>query len=674
MKDLADFNIAPITLSSDENYKSVQEQLIEKITQAGLKPPKTVKIDGRVHRFSSSGRNSDDAGWYIVFNDVHPVGFFGCFRSGLEEKFVADTGKPFSEPDRLRHQKLLADLREARDQEVQRSREIAADKAGDIWNSCTPAPSDHPYLVKKKIEPHDLRVTQDNRLVCPIYIGEDISSLQFIDATGDKRFLPGGAIADGYMKLDGDDGCIYICEGFATGASIREATGCTTIVAYSAKNLKSVSLQAREAYGASHYIVIVADNDESGTGVREARIASEASHCNVIVSPVGDANDYANAGGDLALLLRPPEDSAIIEKLQAVFASDLPLEYEAPDELIEGLLTIGSSTVIYGDSNSGKTFFALSMAASIAMGTEFCGKQTDPGLVIYLASEAPGSIRSRLQAIKKFYRHPLENLVMVPVPLNFYESDKQVYDVIQLVRAVERQTGKMVRLIIGDTLARMSAGANENSAEDMGPVMARFESIAKTTGSALVIIHHNGKDAAKGARGWSGIRAHIDTEIEVVEKDGVRSATVTKQRELPSKGESIYFSLEIVEMGVTKFGQPATTCVAVWDESSQENHVHAKPTKVEEAMNKIRDAWYATGAEVKDGEPFMRRTDLIRWLKETGKYAERTVQNMVRLSRKDGLIAPLVEAKWIISETDGYVIQDPFHKSVFMMMKQVNNK
>jgi hypothetical protein len=107
----------------------------------------------------------------------------------------------------------------------------------------------------------------------------------------------------------------------------------------------------------------------------------------------------------------------------------------------------------------------------------------------------------------------------------------------------------------------------------MGPVMARFERVSKETGAHMMTIHHNGKDAAKGSRGWSGIRAHIDTEIELEDKKDTRVATITKQRELPGKGTEIFFKLEIVVMGKTKWGEDATTCVVVQDDSDRQGYV-----------------------------------------------------------------------------------------------------
>jgi hypothetical protein len=331
-------------------------------------------------------------------------------------------------------------------------------------------------------------------------------------------------------------------------------------------------------------------------------------------------------------------------------------------------MTIGSSVVVYGDSNSGKTFWALSVASAIATGTECYGRKTDPGLVIYLASEAPASIRSRMQAIKKYHGCDLENLAMVPVPMNFYNGDQDAQDVIELVRAIEQIKGKPVRLIIGDTLARMSAGANENSGEDMGPVMARFDQVATATGAALMIIHHNGKDAAKGARGWSGIRAHIDTEIEVIEKEGIRMVNVTKQRELPSKGEAIYFKLEVVEMGISKFGGPATTCVAIPDDESNATKPHKKPTKHDENVRTVERAWWSSGAEERDGLPYLSRSALRDLLVKDG-MAERTAKNKTEASRPEGIIAQLLNAGTLETFEHGWIFINEVQASAMLMQK-----
>ena len=375
----------------------------------------------------------------------------------------------------------------------------------------------------------------------------------------------------------------------------------------------------------------------------------------------------STALGDAAAESLIGKDADVIEKLNAIFGDELGSDYEAPNELVEGLITIGSTVVVYGDSNSGKTFWALSVAASIAMGTTCYGRKTDPGLVVYLASESPTSIRSRVQAIKKHYSDNLENLVIVQAPVNFYQGDGDANDVIELVRKIEEIKGQSGRLIIPDTLARISAGANENSGEDMGPVMSRFDVVAAATKACIMIIHHNGKDAAKGSRGWSGIRAHIDTEIEVTEKDGVRSVTVTKQRELPSKGEAIYFKLQVIEMGRTKFGKPATTCVAIPDDESQEQTPHKPLTKHDQNVQLLERAWHASGAEMRNNCPYLSRSALMDVIVADGN-SQRTAENKVAPGRKDGLIMPMLNAGVMRPFEHGWIFVNPQQTNAMLML------
>jgi phage/plasmid primase-like uncharacterized protein len=657
-------------------------QLLNAILEAGLaEPDKPIELDGKMHRFNSGTKGSagyDKSGWYIAYPDGVPSGRFGCWRMGLDQIWRADIGRKLTASEEMANVRRVAEARTVRDAALERQHQVASETVEKIWTGAQAALLDHPYLVKKGIGVHGARATGDGRLVVPLYDPDGtLSSLQYIDHQGGKLYHPGGQTGGKFWQIGTMDepGTLYVAEGFATAATIHETTGRPVVVAYSASNLVPVTGTLREMHGATQDIVIVADNDSSGVGQRYAEQASAKFGVKMVMPPtLGDANDYAQAGHDLAGLLIQQTGSEVMDKLKVVFGDQLGSDYEAPDELVEGLMTIGSAVVVYGDSNSGKTFWALSVATAIATGSDCYGRKTDPGLVVYLASEAPGSIRSRMQAIKKYHGCDLANLAMVPVPMNFYNGDQDAHDVIELVRAIEQIKGQRVRLIIGDTLARMSAGANENSGEDMGPVMARFDQVATATGAALMIIHHNGKDAAKGARGWSGIRAHIDTEIEVTEKEGTRSVTVTKQRELPSKGDTIYFKLEIIEMGTTKFGSPATTCVAIPDEEANTTNPHKKPTKHDENVRTLERAWWSSNAETRDGFPYISRSALREMLVRDG-MAERTAKNKTEASRPEGIIAQLLNAGVLQTFEHGWIFINQVQISAMMMQKsEANNR
>lgn len=249
--------------------------------------------------------------------------------------------------------------------------------------------------------------------------------------------------------------------------------------------------------------------------------------------------------------------------LSVAFADELPDRYEPPDELVEGVLTSSDGSMLYGDSNSGKTFVVIDMAAAVARGVDWMGKRTEPGLVVYLAAESPASVRGRLQAYQKHHGCKVPNFAIVQSPIDLFADDADTNRVIALVQTLERQSGIKARLIVGDTLARLSAGANENASQDMGLVVRRFDRIRTECKAHFMLIHHSGKAAAAGARGWSGVRSAVDTEIEIIDSPSGRCMEITKQRDLSTKGERIGFKLDVVTLGHTKWGEPATSCVVV---------------------------------------------------------------------------------------------------------------
>lgn len=256
---------------------------------------------------------------------------------------------------------------------------------------------------------------------------------------------------------------------------------------------------------------------------------------------------------------------ARISPLSIICAADLMPSSDTEiyaDERVERTFTKEGFFVFYGESNSGKTFLALDMAASVARGADWMGRHTDPCAVLYLASESPQSVQMRLRAYKKRHGVDLGNFFIVPNPVNLFDSTADVDAVIALIAGIESDHGVKVGLIIGDTLARLSAGANENAGEDMAVVMGNCDRIKTAAESAFGLIHHSGKDAARGMRGWSGMRAHVDTEIEVTtDGNGGHTAEITKQRDLDGKGDRIGFRLDVVDIGVNQWGKKRTTCV-----------------------------------------------------------------------------------------------------------------
>lgn len=282
-----------------------------------------------------------------------------------------------------------------------------------------------------------------------------------------------------------------------------------------------------------------------------------------------------------------PETGEIVQPrarmLECFTASSLPPASNGEvfdDELVEGVVGKAAMAVLYGDSNSGKTFLAIDLCAAIAQGAEWLGRHTERGVVLYLATESPASVKMRLRAYQRHHRVQLDWFYVVASPVSLFNAQADMDAVMETVHRVERETGQHVSLIVGDTLARLSAGANENSGEDMGVVLQNCDRIRDASGATFLLIHHTGKDAAKGMRGWSGMRAHIDTEVEVTadEATGQRCAEITKQRDLDGKGDRYGFTLAAVSVGVNKWGRPRSSCIVMPAEAPAKKN--SKPAKM----------------------------------------------------------------------------------------------
>lgn len=292
-------------------------------------------------------------------------------------------------------------------------------------------------------------------------------------------------------------------------------------------------------------------------------------------------------------------------------AEDLdPDSNEFADELIEGLLAKRSISVLYGDSNSGKTFLAIDIGAAVALNAMWMNRNIDGGMVVYLATESPESVRNRLRAYQKHHGIKIPNFVIVSTPINLYQDPADAAAIVNLIQTIEIERGCKCELVIGDTLARMSAGANENNGQDMGMVLAQLDRVKTLAKTAVTMIHHTGKNAALGMRGWSGMRAFIDTELEVTtaEPSIDRVLEITKQRDIGGKGDRLGFRLDTVDMGIGKWGKVRTSCVVVPTDA---------PMKAGKKL-KLGETQQAVMALLRGAGRNMRGTDIVEALEPQG--------------------------------------------------------
>lgn len=238
-------------------------------------------------------------------------------------------------------------------------------------------------------------------------------------------------------------------------------------------------------------------------------------------------------------------------------------------QLIADLMPARGLAVLYGEPGSGKSFLALDVAAHLARRRWWAGRRTRRAKVVYVALE--GHLRERIAAYQRHHDltdADLEQLLVIQGQhLNLLEADAMRRLIVDIKAQLGEYAGHL--LVVVDTLARAMPGGNENASEDMGRIVAACADLEQQLGALVILVHHAGKDASRGARGWSGLRGAADVEI-LIERDGDRrTATFAKVKD-GTDGVAVEFRLEVVDLGPRAAIDPEagederiTSCVAV---------------------------------------------------------------------------------------------------------------
>jgi putative DNA primase/helicase len=260
--------------TSGEVIINFRQAVIEKPGYA----PSVIECTGKLERFSCNGKSDDKAGWYVcheytltIGSDHHwgIVGIFGNWREGSTHKWNS-----FSEFFNLTREEKQQLERKQQEQVAQKQAERAIkaeqahQRAVKMWLSAQPANPSHPYLMRKRVGAYGIRQAGNLLLVPLCDLSGTLHSLQTIAPNGEKRFLP-GTPKQGMFHLVGDSLThphgVYLCEGYATGASLHEAYHLPVLVAFDAGNLLSVARSYRNRF--PHIpLTVCADNDRKTPG------------------------------------------------------------------------------------------------------------------------------------------------------------------------------------------------------------------------------------------------------------------------------------------------------------------------------------------------------------------------------------------------------------------------
>jgi len=469
--------------------------------------------------------------------------------------------------------------------------EIKLKQSGkDYFSNVVPMPKQEeppvqfdPYTAYHERKGVDLigAVLEGSDVVVPLFnTNREQVGHQRINPSGDKRFNPGlkkdGGVFGVVGKLDFQGKC-FVSEGWATSVSVHMASDHTPVIfALDAGNLATVCQALQETWPEME-LVIAADNDANQKGQDAAK--STGLPWTAPAMPDTDWNDVHASQGLQAVAtglktLKRPE--SLLDEL--VWIGDAQPVLQS-NYLIKNWIGSKQMTVVYGQSNTGKSFFTLDMSYHIAAGRTWHGHNVKQGVVLYYAAEGGSGYLNRARAIQDHYNDENVPLAIRPCPVNLLDPGADLPKLLAQIDMVKDLYGE-IALIVVDTLSRALVGGNENGPEDMTAYIANSDALREHGQCSVLSVHHSGK-ATDLARGHSSLRAATDTEIEVAvdEVSGIRFAKTTKQREIEG-GREFAFELETVILGDDEDGDNVTSCyvLPVTEDRKQEAKVKLSPS------------------------------------------------------------------------------------------------
>lgn len=462
-------------------------------------------------------KTNERSGWYVYNQlDADFVCLYGNWRTSLEQKFTSYNTNEMTVAQK-RDLQVKVEEAQLRREEAKKTKqdEVALyvkdkfAKAGEV--------KEHKYLTDKRVENHGLRLTSTNNLMIPLHtiikssdtglLVSRIRSLQYIFPDGTKKFASGGEVRGNIFLIGVEHHLLptletlVICEGYATGASIYEATGLPCAVVFSANFCLTATTRLRAITNSKFLLAL--DNDTSGVGEKCANeVASAVSNCMVrLPSVIGDFNDLANAKGEDQVKLELTEQSFGLRKyaIRNLVGNPPPVEW-----LVDDLIPLGINSVLAGVGGIGKSFLGIDLAMKVAGGGSWLGKSVlgRGDALIISAEDSHSEVWRRIAEIDKSgerFKTPYDVFIYTVAdsgkPLILLKEDEVTQRAKELLDELKLLTN--LKLVIFDPIqAFIGSSMPISSSNEAGQLWSTFTAgISAQLGVTCISMHHMSKSA-----------------------------------------------------------------------------------------------------------------------------------------------------------------------------------
>ena len=320
----------------------------------------------------------------------------------------------------------------------------------------------------------------------------------------------------------------------------------------------------------------------TGVGASNPTVYDEDYYANL------EANGYYREGGENRIyhadtgfyVAKPEKNPPNKSPLEFFNGDDLADNAPAPDFLINDILETDSHGILVAMSQAFKTFLALMIAHCLCTGNSFMGYEVfTTGKVLYICGEGKGALSRRIKALKIVLGGFNNNLMVLHSRIGIDDSDDMLLRLKPLLE--EHQP----LFVIFDTYSSLATDTDENSNTDVAKVLKLIRETCTNGITSSMIVHHNGKDAGKGARGASAFRNNTDFELSMKRKDDSMSTILHCEK--MKDGDlfpDIHMTAHVVELGLIRQDGKETTSLVL--KQSDESEKPKATTKAKELTPK----------------------------------------------------------------------------------------
>lgn len=274
-------------------------------------------------------------------------------------------------------------------------------------------------------------------------------------------------------------------------------------------------------------------------------------------TPGSSVSDRDSGDGATGVVDTEAVEDRVSAFLKRFYDSDRLDQIPDLDPLVDDVLSLNSVARAFGESGSGKSFVAVDLSGCVGTGMKWHGRQVTQGNVAYVVAEGEQGLRKRVRLWEQHFGRKMENVYVLPEPLQIRPDTQDWQDFADTMVSIRP------KLIIFDTQARVTVGVDENNNTDFVPVIDALELLRKATGACVLLIHHVGAGDPRRARGNTGTRGALQTELLISrdKKTDILSVESLKQKDDEESEIKLMWTPKVLDGYFKRNGEPVKSVV-----------------------------------------------------------------------------------------------------------------